>query len=1029
MFNYTSRIIQNPDGSSRTIDYFELSKQLPYPNFNEGTNKHYFSQFFDESTQTVLDVTDILLNTTDEFEATVKVLNEIDRIKGENVVLTYNPIYDSELDQSKRDMIEYIENYIILHNTPPSSDSVMLQGAKNFVFNSIYNITNSLKNHVAAYSPIAMTDPQNAAANSKEGEKIKKVTNFSPTTKYKLVKANMAGKDGIGISAVGQKVFLAATQYFNQEAKRLSQLPDLTVEDLKNSNLWFSNTFDIYRKSKSLEGKDESTLVKLFTNTIANLNLEETPYVETVIQQAITMNEEELLKNGDNLNIDQIDMVSRNYFQTDKSLVISALISAATDNAKELILDKINANPELMGTYIYLIINGLEFSDIASLMTSDAVSAIKNSVNVNRMYDEKESIDTLLNKIENGISMRGFLKPVWEPSVKVYLKELTSEGVISEVEGKRPKDILSNLSIKDLNNIKSNLETSTKVFTKVFYSEEENLVYQDMLENVSQTKLIKESDEVKKGLLRYIEKVIELKTLKDYLLNDKSNFESFKLAYSGAKEIASLGRVLGINGGAKTKLIDRYSFYKVFNDLLSDPLANASKNLTAARTENDVNKVNIYENFIKYANDGSDEFVNFNFNLERFFNDELYNRAVTEFYRINKHVVNVFDLINKLPHYNAFLKAFVVNENNLKLSDIKYDLLMKVVSNLEEEVMRKHNGTIGKLTDSQFSIISDYIDEIIIKKFLAHENIGIKVKTGDKFFENGELIEATEDIVYNLSSDDGLASFKYYMENTVIPMLKNGYTIASNGVRLSTPVLSRNEFLNKLIVTDKKSKLTGESYQHYRSAVNMLNTTDNIEFDKQITAFGAIENITFNGIKLSNLFLIYDLIINKGRRGQGSLLKILQGSVFNKNSLSTRYFKYIGDVDYNTADPDIKYDKKSDKITISDLNMDDIRILLSPIKDSSEEYTMGNQYVKQYNPETGTYQVQKRIVQQNEKGRKSISYEDINLNQNPNYYLFNSNLNSTFTESVDNNKVVINLVDNVMNLIKTNQIKLIYHCE
>ena len=85
--------------------------------------------------------------------------------------------------------------------------------------------------------------------------------------------------------------------------------------------------------------------------------------------------------------------------------------------------------------------------------------------------------------------------------------------------------------------------------------------------------------------------------------------------------------------------------------------------------------------------------------------------------------------------------------------------------------MKKANGTVGKLTDSQFGIIRDYIDELIIRKFLNHENIGIKVKAGDKFFQDGQLIEASTDMIYNLSDDDGLASFKYYMENTVIPML------------------------------------------------------------------------------------------------------------------------------------------------------------------------------------------------------------------------------------------------------------------
>ena len=95
---------------------------------------------------------------------------------------------------------------------------------------------------------------------------------------------------------------------------------------------------------------------------------------------------------------------------------------------------------------------------------------------------------------------------------------------------------------------------------------------------------------------------------------------------------------------------------------------------------------------------------------------------------------------------------------------------MDITGQLETEVMKKSNGTIGKLTDNQFSTIRDYIDELIIKKFLNHENIGIKVKAGDSHFINGVLTEAVTDTIYNLSDDDGLASFKYYMENKVIPM-------------------------------------------------------------------------------------------------------------------------------------------------------------------------------------------------------------------------------------------------------------------
>ena len=144
----------------------------------------------------------------------------------------------------------------------------------------------------------------------------------------------MAGKEGIGISAVGQKVFLAATQYFNQEAQRLSNLPNLTTEDLKNSNIWFSNAFDIYRRMKGNEGQETTKLVRIFANTLANLNLDNAINVKSILNQAIEENRAALIQGGD-LKPEDIDMISSRYYQTDKSLVISAIEQLQTSGIRK----------------------------------------------------------------------------------------------------------------------------------------------------------------------------------------------------------------------------------------------------------------------------------------------------------------------------------------------------------------------------------------------------------------------------------------------------------------------------------------------------------------------------------------------------------------------------------------------------------------------------------------------------------------------------------------------------------------------
>jgi hypothetical protein len=76
-------------------------------------------------------------------------------------------------------------------------------------------------------------------------------------------------------------------------------------------------------------------------------------------------------------------------------------LSAATDNAKELILAQINAGTDLARCYLHLIMMGFDINDIASFMISPVVSTVKDLATSN-MFDEylydvriDEAINTL----------------------------------------------------------------------------------------------------------------------------------------------------------------------------------------------------------------------------------------------------------------------------------------------------------------------------------------------------------------------------------------------------------------------------------------------------------------------------------------------------------------------------------------------------------------------------------------------------------------------------------------------------------
>ena len=250
----------------------------------------------------------------------------------------------------------------------------------------------------------------------------------------------------------------------------------------------------------------------------------------------------------------------------------------------------------------------------------------------------------------------------------------------------------------------------------------------------------------------------------------------------------------------------------------------------------------------------SKTFSNMKFDIAKFLEQPDYAESVIKFYNLIKSVINVFDLINSLPHYKAFINAYYINEQNSKSGSVKYALSNSIIDTLENIIMRRRIGKItmpNKLSESQLNIVRDYIDELIIRKYLRNKNLSISVPKGQNYFLNGEMLTATEQTSYSLSNDDGLASFKLYMESYVIPMLKSGYTINSKGVMTFGSQLVNNAFLNGLIITDNTSKLDGSNYTYYRPSINMVTTINNPEFDKHS---GKLKMLNLEGLSYQIYF-------------------------------------------------------------------------------------------------------------------------------------------------------------------------------
>lgn len=150
---------------------------------------------------------------------------------------------------------------------------------------------------------------------------------MSPSAKWVMQMQNMDGKQVIGIAAVGEKVFFANCYYFNEGIR--------SGDSKWMNNMFFSNVYKGIQSKVSEDGK--IITVDTLRNIMANINFTDLAPEKNYWENLIRTATEQQLTQEDVSRVIQEQLG----VQPDQSLVISALLSAATDNAKELILSKL----------------------------------------------------------------------------------------------------------------------------------------------------------------------------------------------------------------------------------------------------------------------------------------------------------------------------------------------------------------------------------------------------------------------------------------------------------------------------------------------------------------------------------------------------------------------------------------------------------------------------------------------------------------------------------------------------------------
>lgn len=355
----------------------------------------------------------------------VSALNKVAKSKQETV--SFQPDVDEE---SRKKFIKILNK----HNSTRLSKFTKESALKNSIVHRIAELLKHPMNQIPGHAPISMDSFRKIASRSTLGKKEQIITTDNPTTKFIMQTQNMVGKEVIGITAVALKVFFATSTFMN---KRVNDM--LTA--LQNR--------DYVEANEAIRDITFNDPISGEITTIANLNLDDiNDFLDSISPEQRQEINNNITYYGNFTNL--IEELTEKADTIDAAEAISQLLSCATDNAKELILAKINATTDFADAWSLLIatcheLDNEENGGIAGLMMSPAFELIQKYTKTNlftnivKGNNKKSAIEFILGKSQlPGINTRDLKLTVgaWRSNEKdntCFINKLLYE---TETEGK-----------------------------------------------------------------------------------------------------------------------------------------------------------------------------------------------------------------------------------------------------------------------------------------------------------------------------------------------------------------------------------------------------------------------------------------------------------------------------------------------------------------------------------------------------------------------------------------------------------------
>lgn len=713
---------------------------------------------------------------------------------------------------------------------------------KNLASANIFAVSHDIRNRDQAYTAIAMDIMRKAAEKSPKGEQVTKLNMLNPFTKYVMQYQNLVGKNVISVAANGEKVWFNTFYYWTQALKQ-----NKDIDKLK-----FQQTFT------RIKGRASGKIQEVTVNHIPDLNR----YDAEIRQRLET----------------QFGVTSENYVYVDQ--IISQLLSAATDNAKELILAKINAGTNFARMYIYGIIMGLDINDLVAFMTSPTADLIDRLATSNMFQNDETTAAQAINKVQGIVGV----------STRLHGTVLTT---VTDSDGESYKDAVKKTTY--IKNILTGIWQSQKVLDDSDKNKDLTSIMRKYIQyaiehkDMDITTLVSSNDlEIGNYLRECQDLVVKLRKCASQYTNISEMYEDivqFKQLWDLSSEMSTISSAwLGLNQGIPTSKTDilkrlnrmssivseRENLLGIDADTLYDSENPTLETAIASIMANNPRLNNIEERLQKAYEAG---IIN-NFDIIKYLQDENYANQINDYYDLIKGSINVFDMLNYLPQYQQILKLF----NNVVTSDATLAAKSRLINTIASD----------NINDELINGIVRYADQLTCFNFASQQPI-IKLDNPivgfDRYFNKIQVNNI------DMSELNGMATFKHWIENEFMNYLKDNYS--DNLLYKHLEVMPTQ---NGTILTTDIDLLHPDISEYTKKA-----------YDEILKGIHEFDTIDFKdtGYKISDLLQFYNIINNRNQYGADRLTTIFK-SLDRPDSIINKFFKYEAEYDY--SDDIMEYD-------------------------------------------------------------------------------------------------------------------------